>query len=294
MTERFSVVVPVYGNETTICELKDRLTATFERMSVADFELIFVDDAGPDGSWALIEAMAAADPKVVGLRLASNVGQPMAYCAGIDIAQGDLLIGIDADLEHPPEAIPRLVAPLRDGHDLVAARRVGRSPGTVRLIGSRTVNLLARVLRLPVSDVGSAYLVVTPEVAAAIRGLIERTGRQMLLPAFFEHAARNPTAIDVEMAISPTSAYTLRRAAGLFAEFIAAVLAPALARPTLVAGGGTLLLAVDRRVRRPALVAGATLIAAGLVGLAIPRAFRRDRTIVMYEVAERVGRGLAA
>lgn len=294
MTERFSVVVPVYGNATTLRELKDRLSATFRSMGVADYELIFVDDASPDGSWAVIESMAAVDPKVVGLRLVSNAGQPMAYCAGIDVAGGEVLISLDADLEHPPEAIPRLVRALRDGHDLVVARRIGRAPGRIRLLGSRIVNLLARVVRLSVSDVGSAFLVCTPEVAAAMRGLIERTGRQMLLPTIFRDAARNPTAIDVEMSASPSSAYTLRRTVGLFGEFLAAELGPALARRMLLVSGCVLALGVHPRFRSGALRLGGPMAGLGLLGLLIPSAFRRDRTEAMYVVAARVGRGLGS
>ncbi len=294
MTERLSVIVPVYGNETTLRELKDRLATTLRTMGEVDYELIFVDDASPDGSWAVIEALASADPKVVGLHLVANVGQPMAYCAGIDVARGEVIMSIDADLEHPPEAIPRLVCALREGHDLVVARRIGHAPGGVRLLGSRTVNLLARVLRLSVSDVGSTFMVGTPEVAAAIRRVIERTGRQMLLPTLFEDAARNPTVIDVEMSVSSTSAYTLRRAVGLFGEFLAAELGPALARRTLQASGCVLVLAVHPRLRRGALRLGASMAGLGFVGLLVPFAFRRDHTESMYVVAARVGQGLGS
>lgn len=294
MTERFSVVVPVYGNETTLRELKGRLAAVFDTMDAADYELIFVDDAGPDGSWAVIESMAAADSRVVGLRLASNVGQPMAYCAGIDIAGGEVLIGLDADLEHPPEAIPRLVGAIRDGHDLVVARRIGHAPTGIRLLGSRTVNLLARALRLPVSDVGSSFLVMTPEVSTAIQQVIVRTGRQMLLPAIVQEAARNPKAIDVEMAVSATSGYSFGRAVALFGEFLVAVLGPALARRALVASGGALVLGVSPRLRRGALRSSAALAAIGFLGLAAPLAVGRDRSGSMYVVDVRVGQGLGS
>jgi len=294
VTERFSVVIPVYGNEMTLRELKDRLSSTLHSMAVVDHELIFVDDASPDGSWAVIESMASADPKVVGLRLASNVGQPAVYCAGIDVAGGEVLLSIDADLEHPPEAIPQLVRAFRDGHDLVVARRIGHAPEGIRLVGSRTVNLLARVLRLSVSDVGSSFLVCTPEVAVAMRRLIERTRRQMLLPTIVEDAARNPTAIEVDMLPSPRSAYTLPRAVGLFVEFLLVQLGPTVARRMLMTSGGLLVVGVHPPFRRDALRWSAALAGLGLLGLLVPLAFRRDPSEPMYVVGARVGLGLGS
>lgn len=293
MNDRLSVIVPVYGNETTLRELKDRLTTTLAAMG-AEYELIFVDDASPDGSWGVIEAMASEDPRVVGVRLAANVGQPRAYCAGIDASGGSIIGSIDADLEHPPEAIPRLLEALREGHDLVVARRVGRAPGRLRLAGSRTVNLLARIVGLPVSDVGSTFMVGTPVVAAAFQEVIGSTDRQMLLPTLFQDAASNATMIDVEMSVSTTSAYTLRRTVGLFAEFVAAVLAPALARRTLVASGCILVLGVHPRLRRGAVRVGIPLAGLGVAGLVLPSAFRRAPTESMYVVAERTGGGLGS
>ena len=294
MTERFSVVVPVYGNETTLRELKDRLSATLRSMAVVDHELIFVDDASLDGSWAVIESMASTDPRVVGLRLASNVGQLAAYCAGIDAAGGEVLMALDADLEHPPEAIPHLVRALRDGHDLVVARRVGHAPEGIRLVGSRAVNLLARVGRLSVSDVGSSFLVCTPEVAVAMRRVIERTKRQMLLPTLFGEAARNPAAIEVDMSSSPTSAYTLPRAVGFFGEFLLAELGPAVARRALLASGGLLLVGVHPPFRSRARRWSAALAGLGLLGRLAPLAFRRDPSEPVFVVDARVGRGLGS
>ena len=294
MTERFSVVIPVYGNEMTLRELKDRLSATLRSMAVVDHELIFVDDASPDGSWAVIESMASTDPKVVGLRLESNVGQLAAYCAGIDIARGEVLLALDADLEHPPEAIPQLVRALRGGHDLVVAQRIGHAPEGIRLVGSRTVNLVARLLRLSVSDVGSSFLVCTPDVALAMRRVIERTRRQMLLPTIFEDAARNPTAVKVDMLPSPTSAYSLPRAVGLFGEFLLVELGSTVARRTLMASGGLLVVGVHPPFRRGALRWSAALAGLGILALLIPLAFRRDPSEPMYAVAARVGVGLGS
>lgn len=291
MSERVSVVVPVYGNEATLVELRDRVEATLGVIAGVDFELIFVDDASPDGSWSVIEAMASTDEQVVGLRLASNVGQLRASCAGVDAATGGIFVSMDADLEHPPEAIPRLLRALGEGHDLVVARRMGRSADRIRSLGSHTVNLVARSMRLPVPDVGSSFLACTPPVAAAMRSLVGRTGRQMVLPSVFGSAA-NPTIVEIEMSSTAPSSYALGRVMGLGGEFLAAELAPAAARRLLVASGCVLLLGVRARWRRQALWMGASLGVLGTLGVLAPSAFKRNGAKPLYSVESRVGHGL--
>lgn len=289
MTQRLSVFVPVYGNETTLRELRDRLFATLDTIEDIDPEVIFVDDASPDGSWSVIEAMASADPRVHGLRLASNVGQLPAICAGWEeVGGGEILVSIDADLEHPPEAMPELVEAFRRGHDLVTTRRVGDPSRNVRGLGSRVVNLLARALGLPVTDVGSSYLVCTPRVASEMRRIVERTGRQMVLPTVYA-AAHHPTTITVQSAKRPTSGYTTWKAVRLGGEFLVAELGPVAARGALLSSIGIAALSLHAPSRRPALCWAAVLGGLGLVGLWVPRTFRRPSTEPLYVVDARVG-----
>lgn len=293
MTQRLSVIVPVFGNEATLVELRDRVAATLRSVEDLDFEIVFVDDASTDRSWTVIESMASADPKVVGLRLVSNVGQLRAICAGIDAAGGDVLMSMDADLEHPPEAIPRLVRSFRDGHDLVVAQRTGRSSRSIRALGSSTFGLLARVLRLPTPDVGSSFLLCTPHLAVRMRRMIDRTGRQMVLPTMFA-SARNPTVIEVELSTETTSAYGLRSVVGLGGEFLAAEFGPVVARRVLLASGCVVVLGAIPTLRRRALWSAGSMAGLGLIGLLIPYTFRRDRTDLLYEDAARVGQGFGS
>lgn len=292
MTQRLSVLVPVYGNEATLLELKDRLLATLDTIDDIEPVVVFVDDASPDASWSVIRAMASTDPRVHGLRLACNVGQLPAICAGWEVMGGEILVSIDADLEHPPEALPELVGAFRCGHDLVTTKRVGDPPGSVRVLGSRVVNLLARALGLPVADVGSSYLVCTPRVAAEMRRIVERTGRQMVLPTVFA-SAHHPTTIEVESSKRETSSYSTWKAVRLGAEFLAAELGPVVARGLLLSSGCLVVLGLRARSRTAALGAAAVLGGLGVLGLSIPHTFRRRRTEPLYEVEDRVGGGLA-
>ncbi|MFN8050322.1 MAG: glycosyltransferase [Acidimicrobiales bacterium] len=291
MTQRLSVIVPVYCNETTLVELKDRVSAAVRTIDDLEAEILFVDDASTDRSWAVIERLASADPSVVGLRLASNVGQLPAMFAGIEHAAGDVLISIDADLEHPPEAIPLLLGTFREGHDFVVAKRVGRSTDSVRTVGSHTIGLLARLLRLPVSDVGSSFMVGTPTVAAEMRRQIEQTGRQMMLPRVFDSVASNPAVVEVEAPIEAQSAYALGNRARLAGEFLAAEVGPVVARKLLLASGAAFVLALRASARKRALALGASLGAAALLGLALPRAYRRDDSQPFFAIAARIGGG---
>lgn len=288
MTQQLSVLVPVYGNEATLVELHDRVLRALQEVPHIDPKIVFVDDASPDGSWSVIESMAAADPAVVGLRLATNVGQLRAICAGWDAVGGEILVSMDADLEHPPEAIPQLVDAFRDGHDLVTTKRLGRPTGTVRGMGSLIVNVFARLFRLPVSDVGSSFLVCTPEVAAAMRRVVERTGRQMVL-ATIVVAAVNPTTVEVAFSSTTASGYSPRRVARLAVDFFAGELGPVAAQRALLLSGFVLVLGVRSASRKPALVFAASMAGLGLAGLLAPRTFKRSHDEPFYEVAARVG-----
>jgi len=117
MKETVSVVVPVYRSRETLRELHRRLVAVLAGQDA--FEIIFVDDGSGDDSWMLIETLAHADPRVRGLRLSRNYGQHNALLCGIRAARHELIVTIDDDLQNPPEEIPRLLARLREGYDVV-------------------------------------------------------------------------------------------------------------------------------------------------------------------------------
>jgi dolichol-phosphate mannosyltransferase len=113
-----SVVIPVYGNEQFLEELADRLIKTRMGLDRA-FEIIFVDDGSLDGSWEVIEGLSSRHREVVGLRLSRNFGQHPAISAGFERAVGDVTVLMDADLQDPPEELPRMLELLDDGVDVV-------------------------------------------------------------------------------------------------------------------------------------------------------------------------------
>lgn len=126
-----SVVVPVYNSATILPTLVARLKGILEPM-VSDFELVLVNDASSDDSWARIVALAEEDPHVRGLDLARNYGQHAATLAGIRAARGDIIVTIDDDLQNPPEEIPRLLAKLDEGYDVVYGVALTGDRGFIR------------------------------------------------------------------------------------------------------------------------------------------------------------------
>src|SRR5690606_31176212 len=120
---RISVVSPVYGCKGCLEELVDGIAASVGSLSET-FEVILVDDGGPDGAWARIRELAPTRPWLRGLRLARNFGQHSAISAGIEHARGEWVVVMDCDLQDPPSAIPDLYRKaVAEGHDVVFAQR---------------------------------------------------------------------------------------------------------------------------------------------------------------------------
>ena len=103
----YSIVVPVYNSEHTLEELYNRLRNVFEQIMQEDFELILVDDSSRDNSYAVMEKLHKADPRVKIIQMAKNFGQHPALLCGFSFAKGDFVITMDDDLQHRPEEIPK-------------------------------------------------------------------------------------------------------------------------------------------------------------------------------------------
>ena len=122
-----SIVVPAHNEERNIDVLHARLRAQMDALfggwESADWELVFVDDGSTDGTWERVMALAAADARIRGVRLARNFGHQNALLAGLAAARGEAVISLDADLQHPPEVVPQLIEKWREGFQIVHAIR---------------------------------------------------------------------------------------------------------------------------------------------------------------------------
>lgn len=120
-----SVVIPVYGCKAALEELYERLTKTIKTI-FKKYEIILVNDHCPQNSWEVIEKICKKDKNVIGVDLSKNFGQMKAILAGLDICQGKYVIVMDCDLQDKPEEIPKLYEKLKEGYDVVFARRKER------------------------------------------------------------------------------------------------------------------------------------------------------------------------
>jgi polyisoprenyl-phosphate glycosyltransferase len=141
---RYSVVIPIYNEAEVLPTLHDRLTHVMNGLG-EPYEIIFVNDGSSDESLPLLADLQAKDERVKFLSLSRNFGHQIAITAGLDYSVGQAVIVMDADLQDPPEVIPRLIAQWRQGYDVVFAVREKRRGES--LFKRTTAALFYRVLR---------------------------------------------------------------------------------------------------------------------------------------------------
>jgi glycosyltransferase involved in cell wall biosynthesis len=135
-----SVVTPVYNGEASVAELCRRLAEVLPRVS-AQHEIILVNDGSRDRSWEMISELSSRTPTVRGLNLMRNYGQHNALLCGIRAAKYEVVVTMDDDLQHPPEEIPRLLARLEEGFDVVYGAPKAEQNGLLRALASRITRL---------------------------------------------------------------------------------------------------------------------------------------------------------
>jgi len=134
-TPTLSVVVPVYNSEASLPELAARLATVLDRCASA-YELILVNDGSRDGSGQVIEGLASRHDWIRGIDLMRNYGQHNALLCGIRAARHDITVTLDDDLQNPPEEIPKLLAKLGEGFDVVYGTPETRQHGLFRSLAS--------------------------------------------------------------------------------------------------------------------------------------------------------------
>ena len=137
-----SVVIPVHDEELSVALLYDELSAAFAGDSRA-WEAVFVDDGSSDGTFAALTRLHGANDNVRVVRLRRNFGKAAALDAGFGEATGDVVVTIDGDLQDDPSEIPRLLAKLDEGYDLVSGWKTKRRDPLTRRIPSRIFNTVA-------------------------------------------------------------------------------------------------------------------------------------------------------
>ena len=190
-----SVIVPVYNEEESLPDLFARLLPVLDGMG-RPYEAILINDGSRDASLPLLLRQRALRPDVIRIiDFNGNFGQHMAIMAGFEAARGEIVVTLDADLQNPPEEIPRIVAAIDEGHDVVGTVRVQRRDGFFRKAASRIVNRVTnRITGLSLHDYGCMLRGYRRDVIDIINEAAEST---TFIPALAQKFAVNPVEIDV-------------------------------------------------------------------------------------------------
>ena len=171
----FSIVVPIYNEEEVLPELYRRLKGAMDSMGDT-YELVFVNDGSRDRSIGLLRELAEADPCIRVIDFARNFGHQAAITAGMDLASGDAVVVIDADLQDPPEVIARLAAKWREGYEVVYAVREKRQGDSLfkRATAAAFYRLLRRVTSVDIPVDTGDFRLMDRKAIEAFKGLNER------------------------------------------------------------------------------------------------------------------------
>ena len=193
--EYVSVVVPVYNEEGCLQELIDRTLKTLDGCG-RKFEFILVDDGSRDRSAEIMKKASEARPgEVVSCILNRNYGQHSAIMAGFSLVRGDLVVTLDADLQNPPEEIPKLIAAAEEGNDVVGTIRQNRKDTLFRRVASKIVNRVAqKAPGVKMKDYGCMLRAYRRHVVDA---MLQCNERSTFIPVLGNSFARNTCEIPV-------------------------------------------------------------------------------------------------
>ena len=215
-----SIVIPVLNEEPNLPTLFDRLYPVLDRLG-RPYEIIFTNDGSRDRSFELLRAQYARRPDVTRvIDFNTNYGQHMAVIAGFERVRGEVVVTLDADLQNPPEEIPKLIALVEAGHDYVGGYRLNRRDSILRTLASKMVNSFRRwTTNIEMTDQGCMLRAYRrPIVEAVVRSGAINT----FIPALAYGYASNPTEVGVrhEERHAGVSNYTLYKLIRLNFDFI--------------------------------------------------------------------------
>jgi undecaprenyl-phosphate 4-deoxy-4-formamido-L-arabinose transferase len=302
---QLSVVIPVYNEELNLPVLFARLYPVLDQLG-RTYEVIFTNDGSADGSIALLKAQYAARADVTRvIDFNANYGQHMAIMAAFERVRGDVIITLDADLQNPPEEIPRLLEQIAAGHDYVGGYRLNRQDSIFRTYASKLINFVReRTTSIKMTDQGCMLRAYRRPIIDAI---VRSGAINTFIPALAYSFSAHPGEVGVKheerhAGVSNYSFYSLIR---LNFDLITGFSLAPLQYFTMFAGlcaAGSLLLVLVLAYRRLFLGAEAegiftlfgivffllsvAMIGIGLIGEYVGRTYQVVRTRQRYHVKE--------
>lgn len=172
---KFSVVIPVFNEEENLEVLYARLTKVMESVG-EPYEIIFVDDGSTDNSFQILRDLHRKDNNVKVIRFTKNFGQDIARTAALDYCRGENVILMDADLQDQPEEIPKLLAKLNEGYDVVYGLRKERQDNLYRRLSSKVYfQLVAKLTNQTVNPQITSFRILTRRAVDYMNEFRERS-----------------------------------------------------------------------------------------------------------------------
>ena len=170
-----SVIVPAFNEGENIDAIVEKLVPVLEA-TVSSFEILFIDDGSSDDTFARIRRLAAGEPRIRAIRFSRNFGKEIALAAGLEHADGQAVVIIDADLQHPPEVLASFVARWREGYEMVYGQRVDRTTdGPLRRwMTEHFYTLFEKFGEIPLPPGAGDFRLMDRKVVEALRRLPER------------------------------------------------------------------------------------------------------------------------
>jgi glycosyltransferase involved in cell wall biosynthesis len=170
-----SIVVPAFNEQEVLPEFHKRLAAVLDNLA-DEAEVIYVNDGSTDQTFTVLEKLRAQDPRVVVLDLSRNFGKEIALTAGLDHARGNAVIVIDADLQDPPELIPKLLEQWQAGYDVVYAKRIARSGESLlkKVTAFFFYRIIRSVSRVRIPEDTGDYRLLSRQALLALRQFREQ------------------------------------------------------------------------------------------------------------------------
>ena len=174
MNKKISVVIPVYNEDGNIVNTASKILGVFESIQY-DLELIFIDDGSRDTTLEKIQALSEKYQQISFIQLSRNFGHQNALKAGYDFANGDCIISMDGDMQHPPELIGSMIQKWEEGFDIVSTQRTyPKSTGAFKKNGSDLFYKIINVLSDTKIEKGSSdFRLIDKSVAKTLSGLQE-------------------------------------------------------------------------------------------------------------------------
>lgn len=307
MMPRLSIVVPVYRSEPVLDELVKRVQEALAGSEYQDdFELVLTNDCSPDRSWQVIERLAKEHPFVKGISLRKNAGQHNATMAGLNFATGKIVVIMDDDLQHPPEAVLAIVRKIEEGYDVCYTNYRGRKHAVWKQWGSRFNDWLAtRLLNKPAGLYLSSFKALDRGVVDEV---IRYDGPYTYIDGLILAATGSITSVDIEhqARFAGESNYNLKRLISLWLKMVtgssilplraaslmgfvlaalsfimfAVVVIDRLLTPDIPPGWASIIAAIF-------LLSGIHLICLGVIGEYIGRIYARTNNVAQFVVGKK-------